>query len=70
MKIAINNLQETLHELDELLNKMMNKVKNHQNIWFHKYRSCDIANEKLLLVILINRMKHRFKLFLDISTKF
>ena len=40
MKIAINNLQETLHELDALLNKMMNKVKNHQNLWFHnKHRT-------------------------------
>jgi len=69
MKIAINNLQETLSELDLLLNKIMHKVKNHKNLWFHKFRSCDIANDKVTLLILIKRMKHRFKLFLDILTK-
>jgi hypothetical protein len=67
MKIAVNNLQETLNELDSLLNKIMNKVHNHRNLWFHRFRSFDISNDKLLLIILIKRLKHRFTLLINIT---
>lgn len=68
MKIAVHNLQETLNDLDSILNKIMNKVNNHRQLWFHRFRSYDIANDKIILNALIKRLKHRFTILINIST--
>ena len=65
---SINNLNETLKELEHTINSITNKIEYHKILWFSYFRSYDITSEKESLVFLSNQLKHRFNLLIKIST--
>lgn len=66
--ICIDNLSETLHKLDSVINSITSKIDNHKNLWFNSFRSYNIHEEKKLIPILIEQMKHRFDILIKVSS--
>ena len=65
---CINNLNETILELDKNINSISIKIESHKTLWFNYFRSYDITKEKNQIPILIEKLKHRFELFIKISS--
>ena len=65
-KAAINNLNETLYYLENDINSLTNKIKNHHLKWFASYRSYNIEKEKQSILVLIQQLNHRFELLIKI----
>ena len=65
-KAAISNLNETLYYLENDINSLTNKIKNHHLKWFASYRSYDIEKEKQRILTLIQQLNHRFELLIKI----
>jgi hypothetical protein len=65
-KAAINNLNETLFYLENDINSLTNKIKNHHLKWFASYRSYNIEKEKQSILVLIQQLNHRFELLIKI----
>jgi hypothetical protein len=65
---CINNLNETILELDNNINSITSKIKLHDTLWFNYFRSYDITKEKNDIPILIEKLRHRFDLFIKISS--
>ena len=65
---CINNINETLKQLENTINTITNKFELHKNLWFSYFRSYDITCEKDTLKFLSNQLKHRFNILIQIST--
>ena len=64
---CINNINETLKQLENTINIITNKFESHKNFWFSYFRSYDITSEKQNLKFLSNQLKHRFNILIKIS---
>ena len=65
---CINNLNETLTELEINIHSITEKLHNHEKLWFRYFRSYNIEKEKELIPILIEKLRHRFNLLIKISS--
>jgi hypothetical protein len=65
---CINNLNETLSELEIHINSITKKIKDHEQLWFRYFRYYDISKEKELIPLLIEKLRHRFNLLIKISS--
>jgi len=65
---CINNINETLQQLENTINSITNKFELHKKLWFSYFRSYDITSEKNTLKFLSNQLKHRFNILIKIST--
>lgn len=65
---CINNINDTLQQLENTINSITNKFELHKNLWFSYFRSYDITSEKDTLKFLSNQLKHRFNILIKIST--
>ena len=63
---CINNINETLKQLENTINTITNKFELHKNLWFSYFRSYDITSEKQNLKFLSNQLKHRFNILIKI----
>lgn len=63
-----HNIDETLKEIDDVIKNINNKFENHQKMWFSYFRSYDISLEKESIILLSDRLKHRFELLIKISS--
>ena len=59
---CINNLNKTLFELEEIVKTITVKIEYNKTIWFSYFRSHNLNNDKELLSLLINQLKHRFEI--------
>lgn len=59
---ALENLERTLKEVHELLEKIHKKTINHTMKWFSSWRSLDISIETTYLIIQFNLLEKRFNL--------
>jgi hypothetical protein len=66
--ICIQNLNKTLTELEKNINSITTKIEAHKQLWFGFMRSYNITEEKTLIPILINQLKHRFEILIKISS--
>jgi len=66
--VCIDNLNQTLLNLEGNINSITNKIENHKKLWFHSFRSYDIEYEKAQIPKLIEQMKHRFEILIKISS--
>ncbi len=65
---CINNLNETLVELETNIHSITEKLHYHEKLWFRYFRSYNIEKEKELIPILIEKLRHRFNLLIKISS--
>jgi hypothetical protein len=63
-----HNIDETLKEIDDVIKSINIKFENHQKMWFSYFRSYDISFEKESIILLSDRLKHRFELLIKISS--
>ena len=68
--VCINNLNDTLEQLEKIINSINKKFEEHNNLWFSYFRSYDITSEKENIIFLSGQLKHRFELLIKISPKF
>jgi hypothetical protein len=66
--VCINNLNETLTELEIHINSITKKIKDHEQLWFRYFRYYDISKEKEIVPLLIEKLRHRFNMLIKIST--
>lgn len=66
--ICIDNLKNTLEELEKNINSITEKIKAHDNLWFKYFRSYNIEKEKDVIPILIENLRHRFNMVIKISS--
>jgi hypothetical protein len=64
---CINNLNETLSDLELNINSITKKIEEHNKLWFKYFRYYDISNEKEVVPILIEKLRHRFNMLIKIS---
>lgn len=65
---CINNLNETLSELEIHINSITKKIKDHEQLWFRYFRYYDISKEKEIVPLLIEKLRHRFNMLIKISS--
>ncbi len=65
--MAIANLNEVLLELEKVIADIAAKVERHKRKWFHQYRSYNIAKERAQLVMLSEKMHHRFDMLAKLA---
>lgn len=63
-----HNIDETLKEIDDVIKSINIKFENHQKMWFSYFRRYDISFEKESIILLSDRLKHRFELLIKISS--
>lgn len=68
IKVCIDNLNQTLLNLEGNINSITQKIENHKKLWFHNFRTYNIEFEKKQIPKLITQMKHRFEILIKIST--
>ena len=61
---CINNLNETLSELEINISSITQKIEEHNNLWFKNFRYYNITKEKELIPILIEKLRHRFNMLI------
>ena len=66
--VCINNLNETLTELEIHVNSITKKIKDHEQLWFRYFRYYDISKEKEIVPLLIEKLRHRFNMLIKISS--
>lgn len=66
---CINNINETLKQLENTINTITDKFNLHKNLWFSYFRSYDITSDKHNLKFLSNQLKHRFNILIKISIR-
>ena len=59
---------DSSQELEKNINSITTKIEDHKQLWFGFMRSYNIAEEKILIPILINQLKHRFEILIKISS--
>lgn len=67
VKICIENLNQSLMNLEYNINSITFKIENHKKLWFNYFRSYNISEEKRLIPILMKQMYHRFNMLIEIS---
>jgi hypothetical protein len=67
VRICIDNLNQSLMNLEYNINSITFKIENHKNLWFSYVRSYNISNEKKQIPILMKQMYHRFDMLIHIS---
>jgi hypothetical protein len=65
---CINNLNDTLSELEIHINSITKKIKDHEQLWFRYFRYYDITKEKEIVPLLIEKLRHRFNMLIKISS--
>lgn len=65
---CINNLNETLTDLEFNISSITKKIEEHNNLWFKYFRYYDISKEKEIIPILIEKLRHRFNMLIKISS--
>ena len=65
---CIDNLNQTLIELEIKIHSITEKLHNHEKLWVRYFRSYNIEKEKELIPILIEKLRHRFNLLIKISS--
>ena len=68
ISVCIENLSQTLINLESNINSITNKIENHKSLWFNYFRSYNIQEEKIQIPKLISQMKHRFDILIKISS--
>lgn len=68
VQVCIDNLNQTLINLEENINSITSKIENHKKLWFNSFRSYNIHSEKILIPKLVKQMKHRFEILIKISS--
>ncbi|NBR10440.1 MAG: hypothetical protein EBT98_12480 [Opitutaceae bacterium] len=68
VQVCIDNLNQTLINLEENINSITSKIENHKKLWFNSFRSYDIHSEKMQIPKLVKQMKHRFEILIKISS--
>lgn len=68
--VCIQNLSETLSELELNITSITSKIENHNKLWFGYFRSYNINSEKEQIPFLIEKLKHRFDLMIKIKSVF
>lgn len=68
IRVCIDNLNQTLINLETNINSITTKIENHKKIWFNSFRSYNISIEKIQIPKLVLQMKHRFELLIKISS--
>lgn len=68
VQVCIDNLNQTLINLEENINAITRKIENHKKLWFNSFRSYDIQYEKTQIPKLVKQMKHRFEILIKISS--
>ena len=66
--VCIENLRETLSELESNISSITSKIENHNKLWFSYFRSYNINSEKEKIPFLIEKLKHRFDLLIKIKS--
>ena len=66
--MCINNLNQTLYQLEDNINSITQKIQTHKNKWFNNFRAYDISTEKNNIPILIKQMRHKFELLIKVSS--
>ncbi len=64
---CINNLSQTLEELEGNITSITRKLQIHRQLWFNKFRSYNIIEEKKKIPMLISKLRHRFDLLIKIT---
>ena len=65
---SLENLEQTLSQLEQNVNSITYKIENHKNLWFNSFRSYNIENESRIIPILKEKMKQRFEILIKISS--
>ena len=65
---CINNLNESLLELDKHFTELTKKIEYNKTVWFSYIRAYDISHEKKEIPILFEKLKHRFDILIKISS--
>ena len=68
VRICINNLSNTLSELEKNIASITIKIESHKDRWFSYIRSYNISEEKKKIPFLVDKMKHRFDLLIKICS--
>lgn len=68
LDVCIQNLNETLSELELNISSITSKIENHNKLWFGYFRSYNINSEKEQIPFLIEKLKHRFDLLIKIKS--
>jgi phenylalanyl-tRNA synthetase alpha subunit len=68
VRVCIENLSNTLSELENNIKNITTKIEEHNKLWFYRFRSYNITKEKASIPILIDQMRHRFDLLIKISS--
>jgi hypothetical protein len=66
--MCIDNLNQTLYQLEANINSITEKIQTHKDKWFNKFRAYDISAEKNHIPILIKQMRHKFELLIKVSS--
>ena len=66
--VCIENIRETLSELESNISSITSKIENHNKLWFSYFRSYNITLEKEQIPFLIEKLKHRFDLLIKIKS--
>jgi hypothetical protein len=66
IQLCLENLSSILQEIDFILTTITEKMKRHKKKWFHNYRAYNITNEKISLIILIQKLHHRFEIYIKV----
>jgi len=66
--VCIENLRETLSDLESNISSITSKIENHNKLWFSYFRSYNINLEKEQIPFLIEKLKHRFDLLIKIKS--
>jgi len=63
---CLNNIADTLKNLETNINSLTNKINLNKQLYFSYFRSYDISEEKKNIIFLIDQLKHRFNILIKI----
>lgn len=63
---CLNNITETLKNLEININSLTNKINLNKQLYFSYFRSYNISEEKKNIIFLIDQLKHRFNILIKI----
>jgi hypothetical protein len=67
ISLCIKNLSITLFELEKYIKSITEKIENHNKLWFHRFRSYNISEEKKQIPLLILQLQHRFDILIKVT---
>ena len=63
---CINNILETLKNLESNISSITTKTNLNKQLWFSYFRSYDVSKEKTNIIFHIDQLKHRFNMLIKI----